>query len=170
MASLNLYSIVPSKLLVDKQAPRVQSTNMKEDTLQLGGLIFEGNPHEEGWELKAKCQNAGDILFARGAVQNKIVKGCGGCAVQAACLREAIEQQDEWGIRGGLTERQRRKFVKELGGFTNALEVIDHDRNEARAQQIAQNNNPQEYARVAVPLRIVASHTMGLDLQTQIAS
>jgi WhiB family transcriptional regulator, redox-sensing transcriptional regulator len=143
---------------------------VEEKVLQLGAYTFTGDPHQEEWALQAACRSTGDLLFVRGAEQNKIARGCGGCAVQAACLRDAIESRDPWGIRGGLTERQRRKLVKDLGGFVDTLEIIDHDREEAKAKKLEQNNNPIKYTRLASPLRLAASGGMGLDTDTQKAS
>lgn len=40
---------------------------------------------------------------------------CGRCAVAAECLDYAIENQERWGIWGGLSERERRKLTKALG-------------------------------------------------------
>jgi hypothetical protein len=148
----------------------MQSTTMKEAKLELNGQIFIGNPHEKGWAEKAACGNTGDLLFVKGAAQNKIAIGCGGCAVQAACLRDAIETGDVWGIRGGLTERRRRALVNSMGGFANVLAEIDHERDKVIAQQIEQNNHPEEYAHFAVPLRLVAQHRLEQEAETQQAS
>lgn len=143
---------------------------MKIEKIEVSGRTFLGDPHQKNWAREASCRGEGDLLFVRGAQQNKVAQGCGGCLVQAACLRDAIELKEEWGIRGGLTERARRAFVRSVGGYDRVLAEIDHDRNEAISRQIAQNNNPQEYTQLSVPLQLIAHHIMGFDQDTQKAS
>jgi WhiB family transcriptional regulator, redox-sensing transcriptional regulator len=67
----------------------------------------------EDWASQAACRAAApDQLFVRGAEQNKAKKLCGGCPVRAECLAEALENQIEWGVWGGMTERERRALLK----------------------------------------------------------
>jgi WhiB family redox-sensing transcriptional regulator len=67
----------------------------------------------EEWASQAACRaSAPDQLFVRGAEQNKAKKLCAGCPVKAECLAEALENQIEWGVWGGMTERERRALLK----------------------------------------------------------
>ena len=67
----------------------------------------------EDWASQAACRAASpDQLFVRGAEQNKAKKLCAGCPVKAECLAEALENQIEWGVWGGMTERERRALLK----------------------------------------------------------
>ena len=59
-----------------------------------------------------RCGSSPDQLFVRGAEQNKAKKLCAGCPVKAECLAEALENQIEWGVWGGMTERERRALLK----------------------------------------------------------
>jgi WhiB family transcriptional regulator, redox-sensing transcriptional regulator len=66
------------------------------------------------WVAKARCRsNNPDDLFVRGAAQRKATVICRGCPVVAECLADALDNHMEWGIWGGLTERQRRAMVRE---------------------------------------------------------
>ena len=53
-----------------------------------------------------------DQLFVRGAEQNKAKQVCQGCPVRTECLAEALDNQIEWGVWGGMTERERRALLR----------------------------------------------------------
>lgn len=38
---------------------------------------------------------------------------CGRCDVQAECLEDALERKDGYGLRGGLTPKQRQRLMRE---------------------------------------------------------
>ena len=48
----------------------------------------------------------------RGAEQNKAKQLCSGCPVRTECLAEALDHQIEWGVWGGMTERERRALLR----------------------------------------------------------
>ena len=63
---------------------------------------------------KALCRAADpDELFVRGAAQRKAAVICRHCPVMQQCAADALDNQVEYGIWGGLTERQRRALLKE---------------------------------------------------------
>jgi WhiB family transcriptional regulator, redox-sensing transcriptional regulator len=67
----------------------------------------------EDWAARAACRQAQpDALFVRGAEQNKAKQVCAGCPVRAECLAEALDNQIEWGVWGGMTERERRALLR----------------------------------------------------------
>lgn len=67
----------------------------------------------EDWASQAACRNqTPDELFVRGAEQNKAKQVCGGCPVRTECLAEALDNNIEWGVWGGMTERERRALLK----------------------------------------------------------
>jgi WhiB family redox-sensing transcriptional regulator len=66
------------------------------------------------WVSKARCRSTDpDELFVRGAAQKKAALFCRQCPVVAECLAEALDNQIEFGIWGGMTERQRRALLKQ---------------------------------------------------------
>ena len=83
---------------------------------------MRGNHRE--WELDAACREYPTEIFfgdTRGwSAENKraIKYVCGGCPVSRECLEAALaEEQDEperYGIRGGMTANQRKKYWNEL--------------------------------------------------------
>src|SRR6187401_1399483 len=67
----------------------------------------------EDWASRAACQaDTPDALFVRGAEQNKAKQVCAGCPVRTECLAEALDNQIEWGVWGGMTERERRALLR----------------------------------------------------------
>lgn len=71
----------------------------------------------EDWATRAACQESRpDELFVRGAEQNKAKQLCKGCSVRTECLAEALDNQIEWGVWGGMTERERRALLRRRPG------------------------------------------------------
>ncbi len=67
----------------------------------------------EDWAPRAACKaEQPDRLFVRGAEQNKAKQLCAGCPVRTECLAEALDNQIEWGVWGGMTERERRALLR----------------------------------------------------------
>ena len=66
-----------------------------------------------GWAINAACRSLSpDELFVRGAEQNKAKQLCASCVVRTECLAEALDNQIEWGVWGGMTERERRALLR----------------------------------------------------------
>lgn len=65
------------------------------------------------WAINAACRSlSSDELFVRGAEQNKAKQLCASCVVRTECLAEALDNQIEWGVWGGMTERERRALLR----------------------------------------------------------
>ncbi|MFT4187031.1 MAG: WhiB family transcriptional regulator [Aeromicrobium sp.] len=69
-------------------------------------------PWEDNWATRAVCRGRTEELFVRGAEQNQAKTVCGGCPVVADCLAEALDHRIEWGVWGGMTERERRALLR----------------------------------------------------------
>ncbi len=68
---------------------------------------------DEDWTSRAACrEDKPDALFVRGAEQNKAKSVCASCPVRTECLAEALDNQIEWGVWGGMTERERRALLR----------------------------------------------------------
>ncbi len=66
------------------------------------------------WVSKARCRGADpDELFVRGAAQRKAAIICRHCPVIAECGADALDNRVEFGVWGGMTERQRRALLKQ---------------------------------------------------------
>lgn len=67
----------------------------------------------EDWPLRAKCRGLNDALFPEGKDQKRAKAVCMGCPVRPQCLAEALDNRIEWGVWGGMTERERRQLLRE---------------------------------------------------------
>jgi WhiB family redox-sensing transcriptional regulator len=77
------------------------------------GRCGDINMWVEDWTSAAACRQAQpDQLFVRGAEQNRAKQLCAGCPVRTECLAEALDNQIEWGVWGGMTERERRALLR----------------------------------------------------------
>jgi WhiB family redox-sensing transcriptional regulator len=66
------------------------------------------------WVLKGLCLSVDpDKLFVRGAAQRKAAALCRNCPVVAECLADALDNAVEFGVWGGMTERERRALLKQ---------------------------------------------------------
>lgn len=78
---------------------------------------YVGTPEEAryAWVSRASCRSADpEDLFVRGAAQKKVAAAiCRHCPVAAECLAEALDNHMEFGVWGGMTERQRRALHKQ---------------------------------------------------------
>ena len=79
-------------------------------TSNLRTMTAEDRP----WASKALCTaDDSDELFARGAAQRKAAIICRHCPVMQQCAAEALDSHVEYGVWGGMTERQRRALLKQ---------------------------------------------------------
>ena len=66
------------------------------------------------WVSQARCRQADpDELFVRGAAQRKAAVICRHCPVILECGADALDNRVEFGVWGGMTERQRRALLKQ---------------------------------------------------------
>jgi WhiB family redox-sensing transcriptional regulator len=65
------------------------------------------------WTNRSACRtNDPDDLFVQGAAQNRAKQVCLGCPVRAECLADALDNRVEFGVWGGMTERERRALLR----------------------------------------------------------
>ncbi|OBG27535.1 WhiB family transcriptional regulator [Mycobacterium sp. 852002-51057_SCH5723018] len=84
------------------------------DTTQSDDVVRGANSREtSGWASEALCQTLDpDELFVSGADQRRAAAICRRCPVMYQCGVEALENKVEFGVWGGMTERQRRAILK----------------------------------------------------------
>jgi len=93
-----------------KPAARRTTINPSADTI-LHGAEAEARI---AWVSQARCrQTDPDELFVRGAAQRKAAVICRHCPVIAECGADALDSRVEFGVWGGMTERQRRALLKQ---------------------------------------------------------
>lgn len=101
-------------------------------------------PWVSDWISQAACQTEDpDSLFVQGAAQNRAKHICGGCPVRVECLADALDNRTEFGVWGGMTERERRALLRrrpEVTSWANLLESAreHYSREEPAAAQAQQ--------------------------------
>ena len=72
------------------------------------------------WITQAACRDANpDELFVQGAAQNRAKQRCMGCPVRTECLADALDNRVEFGVWGGMTERERRALLRRRPDVTS---------------------------------------------------
>jgi WhiB family redox-sensing transcriptional regulator len=72
-----------------------------------------GDSGDSGWASRGTCARMDpDAFFVQGADQQKIKTACAGCPVRMECLADALDNQMEFGVWGGMTERERRRLLR----------------------------------------------------------
>ena len=79
---------------------------------------------EGDWTLRAKCRGMQDQLFPEGADQKRARALCMGCAVRSECLAEALGNRIQWGVWGGMTERERRQLLRQRTDISSWSSVL----------------------------------------------
>ncbi|MEJ5918922.1 MULTISPECIES: WhiB family transcriptional regulator [unclassified Corynebacterium] len=75
------------------------------------------------WVTQAKCRDIDpDELFVRGAAQRQAAVICRHCPVVLQCRADALDNEVEFGVWGGLTERQRRAMLRDHPEITSWAE------------------------------------------------
>ena len=91
----------------------------------------------EDWAGAASCRNVGpDVLFVRGAEQNRAKQLCMGCPVRSECLAEALDNEIEWGVWRGMTERERRALLRRRPNVKSWRNLLEAAKAEAAAAAV----------------------------------
>jgi WhiB family redox-sensing transcriptional regulator len=82
------------------------------------------------WTSRAACKDTDpDELFVQGAAQNRAKLVCRGCAVRTECLADALDNRIEFGVWGGMTERERRALLRRRPDVTSWRDLLENARN-----------------------------------------
>ncbi|HEY2175850.1 MAG TPA: WhiB family transcriptional regulator [Mycobacteriales bacterium] len=83
------------------------------------------------WAARAVCRTADpDALFVQGAAQNRAKRLCAACPVRTECLADALDNRVEFGVWGGMTERERRALLRRRPGIKSWRGLLDAARRE----------------------------------------
>jgi len=65
------------------------------------------------WRTAARCRTSdAEDLFVTGTRQREARELCRGCGVRTECLAYALDGRIEFGVWGGMTERERRALLR----------------------------------------------------------
>jgi len=85
------------------------------------------------WTAQAACRTSDpDELFVQGAAQNRAKVICSRCVVRTECLADALDNRVEFGVWGGMTERERRALLRRRPQVTSWRELLISARDEYR--------------------------------------
>ncbi len=111
------------------------------------------NDTTQDWAAKGACRNSDpDALFVQGAAQNRAKAVCMGCPVRTECLADSLDNHTEFGVWGGMTERERRALLRRrpnVGSWRALLETAraEHERMLlVHAEKVAVTVTPQRRA------------------------
>jgi WhiB family transcriptional regulator, redox-sensing transcriptional regulator len=78
------------------------------------GLVPLSDAQELAWQEQALCAQTDPEAFfpEKGGSTREAKKVCLSCEVRVDCLEYALEQDERFGIWGGLSERERRRLKK----------------------------------------------------------
>ncbi len=73
-----------------------------------------GLPEESGWQERALCSQTDPEAFfpEKGGSTREAKRICTGCEVRGECLEYALENDERFGIWGGMSERERRRLKR----------------------------------------------------------
>jgi WhiB family redox-sensing transcriptional regulator len=77
-----------------------------------------------------------DRHSVQGAAQNRAKLICRGCPVRTECLADALDNGIEFGVWGGMTERERRALLRRRPDVTSWRELLERARDEYERQSI----------------------------------
>lgn len=81
---------------------------------------------DHNWVSKALCATyEPDALFVQGASQRQVRVRCIQCEVRLECLADALQSEANFGVWGGLTERERRAILRQYADVQNWWEWLN---------------------------------------------
>lgn len=90
---------------------------------------------DHSWVDNALCAgDQPDMLFVQGAAQREVRRRCLSCTVRVQCLLDALENRVNFGVWGGLTERERRALLKRNTGTTDWCDWLESSADDIAAE------------------------------------
>src|SRR5215203_6285942 len=106
------------------------------DSVRFKGSISVTAMQHEDWTMRAKCRGMEDALFPEASDQKRARLLCSGCPVRFECLSEALDNRIEWGVWGGMTERERRLLLRQRSDVTSWRAVLLGKSNQQAAHPV----------------------------------
>lgn len=102
---------------------------------------------DQSWVSKALCASfEPDALFVQGSSQRQIRLRCMECEVRLECLADALQSEANYGVWGGLTERERRAMLRNFPHVTNWRKWLSESQ-DALAHELRMPRVPRILAR-----------------------
>jgi WhiB family redox-sensing transcriptional regulator len=95
------------------------------------------------WRGAARCRTVdAEGLFVTGARQREARLFCRACPVRTECLAHALDQRIEFGVWGGMTERERRALLRARPDVPSWADLL-HDARTAHYESVAEETAEQ---------------------------
>ncbi len=93
---------------------RTSAQTHASNVLPIFGALEDEGPM--GWQERALCAQTDPEAFfpEKGGSTREAKKVCTGCDVRSECLEYALQNDERFGIWGGLSERERRKLKRRV--------------------------------------------------------
>jgi WhiB family redox-sensing transcriptional regulator len=75
---------------------------------------------------QARCRDTPEDMFVIGHPQQKAKLICQRCPIRTQCLAEALDGGHEFGVWGGMTERERRALLRRRPDVRNWHDLLTH--------------------------------------------
>ena len=81
-------------------------------------MVRPEDTEDLGWQDRSLCAQTDPEAFfpEKGGSTREAKRVCRSCEVRAECLEYALENDERFGIWGGLSERERRRAKREVAG------------------------------------------------------
>lgn len=94
-------------------------------------LVLFNTPPPGSWVSESRCIGVESSVFfpKAGSRPTEAILICSQCVVRVQCAEYALENNQHWGVWGGLTERQRfavKKFRRQ--GVVHPLDPVRFDK------------------------------------------
>jgi WhiB family transcriptional regulator, redox-sensing transcriptional regulator len=77
------------------------------------------------WRVAARCRTTdAEDLFVVGAQQREAKLFCRTCPVRTECLAHALDERIEFGVWGGMTERERRALLRRRPDVESWMDLL----------------------------------------------
>lgn len=120
--------VAPNELAVPEFAPG-------DPRLEFDQWAISATGASTDWTVRAICSGSDpDALFVSGAAQRDAARMCEACPVRLECLADALDNQIEYGVWGGMTERQRRAVLKKSPEVTSWRQLLEQARASALSE------------------------------------
>ncbi len=111
-------------------------------------MTYEYSDEDQSWAAKALCASEpADALFVQGAAQRQVRSRCLACEVRLECLADALQSEANFGVWGGLTERERRAMLRHYTNITDWLTWL-RESEDPLAEELRTPKVPRVLARV----------------------
>jgi WhiB family redox-sensing transcriptional regulator len=78
-------------------------------------VVRQEDVEEMGWQDRALCAQTDPEAFfpEKGGSTREAKRVCRSCEVQSECLEYALDNDERFGIWGGMSERERRRLKRQ---------------------------------------------------------